>query len=82
MVLLRLIEVTEECVEHLTGSADFHLFVPIALNCTFTDGAINEPTEPSRLELPGWTLFLSLWRAFFNNPARLQVFLFLPKPRD
>jgi len=73
---------SQERRQNLTALADLHLFVPVFLNHAFTNGAINKPTEPSSLELPGRTLFLAIGRTFFDNPARLSSFMAPTRPGD
>jgi hypothetical protein len=55
--------------EYLTGSADFHLFVPVPMNIAIANGAIDEPTQVSTFELPGRALLLSFRGTFFYRPA-------------
>ena len=73
---------SQERRQNLTALADLHLFVPVFLNHAFTNGAINKPTEPPSLELPGRTLFFALGGTALNSPARLSSFIAPFHPGD
>ncbi len=60
--------------QHLTRSADLHLFFPIIANLTFTNRPINKPAQFSGLKFPGRTFFLLHSGTFFDQPARLSAF--------
>jgi len=68
--------------QNLTRSADFHLFLPVGLDFSFTDRSIDEPTERSGFELPGWALLLVVRRTFLDHPAWLFPILVLPRPGE
>jgi hypothetical protein len=68
--------------QDLTRSADFHFFLPIGLDFSFTDRSIDEPTELSGFKLPGWA-FLFVFRGTFpDHPAWLFPILVLSCPGE
>lgn len=66
---------SEQRGKHLTRSADPHLFVPVSLNFSLTEGAVNKPAETPGLELPGRTQLFAIRRAVFHHPTGLFAFL-------
>ena len=60
--------------QHLTRSADLHLFFPIIANLTFAYCPINKPAQFAGLKFPGRTFLFLLRGTFFNQPARFSVF--------
>ena len=51
--------------ENITGPADFHFFVPGAVNFTVTYGAIDKPAKISTLKFPGRALLFLFGGAVF-----------------
>lgn len=58
--------------QYLTATANLHFFLAFLPRSTFTQGAIEEPTEMSGLKLPGWTVFLA--GAFSQGPAFFPLY--------
>jgi hypothetical protein len=68
--------------QDLTRSADFHLFLPVGLDFSFTDGSIDEPTELSGFKLPRWAFLFVFRGTFLDHPARLFPILALSCPGE
>jgi len=52
------------------------------MRLTLTNRAADKPTKLSGVELPSGTIFFSLWRTFFNHPARLLLLISASYPGD
>jgi hypothetical protein len=63
--------------ENITGPAGLHFFLPVLVNYSFTDSAVNKPTELPAAEFPrgaaafyfGWTFFFGAQQGF-KPPSR------------
>ena len=68
--------------KYFTRPANLHLLFPVLAYRALTNGSVDKPAEISGLKFPGRTLFPSVARTFFYNPARLFEFIVLPHPGD
>ncbi len=68
--------------KYFTSPANLHLLFPVLAYRALTNGSVDKPAEISGLKFPGRTLFPSVARTFFYNPARLFEFIVLPHPGD
>lgn len=55
--------------QHLAFSADSHLFLPVFVDLTLADRAIDEPAKRAGAEFIGWTLMFAFLRAMTHGPA-------------
>jgi len=68
--------------KYFTSPANLHLLFPVLAYSALTNGSVDKPAEISGLKFPGRTLFPSVARTFFYNPARLFEFIVFPHPGD
>jgi hypothetical protein len=61
----------QQWVKHLAAPAHFHLFIPIPLYSSFTDGSIDKPAQMTGLKFPCGAPFFPFGRTLFCGPARL-----------
>ena len=59
--------------KYFTGPANLHLFLPVRLHLTFTDGSVYEPAKITGLELPGRASLPLAGGAFLDCPAGSAV---------
>jgi hypothetical protein len=64
----------QQWLKHLAASACAHLFIPIPLYGSFTDGSVDKPAQITGLKFPRWAPFLAFERTLYYGPARLMPF--------
>jgi hypothetical protein len=64
----------QQWLKHLATPACLHLFMPIPLYGSFTEGSVDKPAQMTSLEFPRWAHFLAFEITLFCGPARLMAF--------
>jgi len=71
MILLRI----QQLLKHLAIPTYPHLFNPIPLYGSLTDGSVDKPAQMAGLKFPRRTPFLPFEGTPFYSPARLMPFI-------
>ena len=66
----------DQWCKYFAGLAYLHFFLPVFLNLSVTNRAVNEPAQLTGAELPGRAFDFKFRAAFFNLPAGFRLALF------
>ena len=70
----------EHGYKHLTGATYLHLFFPVFLYRSFTNGSVNKPAKIAGRKFPGRAALLLFRRTLFDHPASLCALVFSRRP--